>query len=417
MDFRWRLEYRFWSSPAATVGRVFLLLISLVSLARASTAVLHMPDFDLWSYRFNTDPGLRGTGPTFRGEFALDGNQFLPETALDPARRAANIFAFDTSEIVPPGLSVNSYQIESVSLTLKLRNGSFGTIQYSETPESPSTALAETIGGSWSQARPIELFGVGLAQGYSFDFGQNDTEDLLFAEGDAPYTDIGYIAYPLAGGDEPGQYVDLSNNITGGYSATAMGNTTAPFVAAPWAIGKVPGLSYADPVPNNTIFTFEINLDGVGVELYLQESLANGKLAFAVTSLHAASQPGSGSLAAYPQWFMKEAVGQIGGAEPATLEIDYTIVELGSPGDFDADDDVDGRDYLLWQRGVSQSALSAEDLADWQQFYGSSPTVSARESSTLAGNISIPEPNSLMLVVCGIIINFAQRKPVMGGLR
>ncbi|QEG33733.1 hypothetical protein [Bythopirellula goksoeyrii] len=395
------------------------LIVLMANPARADSATWAAPDFDLWSYQFNTDPGIRGTGPTFRGEFALDGNQFVPETAADPARRSSNIIAFDTSSDISPGLPATSYEIELVTMTLKLRNSSFGTepIQYSETPETPVAALTEAMGGSWSVARPIELFGVGLTQGYTdFDFGPNDPEDLLLSEGDFPYTAAGYIAYPLAGNSsDPGQYVDVSNNITGGYSATAVGNTASPFDAAPWAIGKVPGLVHGDPVANNTIFTFEINLAEVGVEQYLQESLANGSLAFAVSSLHAASQPGTGGFSEYPQWFLKEAVGHnIGGAEAATLQIDYSIIEQNQPGDFDSDEDVDGRDFLIWQRGGSNSFLGADDLSDWQLHYGTNSTATTLDTSTPSFMVSVPEPTSLMLVIFGVIMNLTSRMPLTG---
>jgi len=40
------------------------------------------------------------------------------------------------------------------------------------------------------------------------------------------------------------------------------------------------------------------------------------------------------------------------------------------PGDFDLDRDVDGFDFLKWQRGESPTPLSASDLADWETNYG-----------------------------------------------
>jgi hypothetical protein len=57
-------------------------------------------------------------------------------------------------------------------------------------------------------------------------------------------------------------------------------------------------------------------------------------------------------------------------------------------GDFDADDDVDGRDFLAWQRGNSPNPLSASDLADWQGNYG---------FGTLAATTAVPEPSCLAL--------------------
>ena len=50
-------------------------------------------------------------------------------------------------------------------------------------------------------------------------------------------------------------------------------------------------------------------------------------------------------------------------------------------GDFDEDGDVDGRDFLVWQRDPSVG-----DLADWQASY---------VVSFLAGNLSVPEPSAL----------------------
>jgi hypothetical protein len=41
-------------------------------------------------------------------------------------------------------------------------------------------------------------------------------------------------------------------------------------------------------------------------------------------------------------------------------------------GNFDGDGDVDGRDFLIWQRGGSPTAGSAADLAAWQSNYGTS---------------------------------------------
>ncbi len=58
-----------------------------------------------------------------------------------------------------------------------------------------------------------------------------------------------------------------------------------------------------------------------------------------------------------------------------------------APGDFDNDGDVDGRDFLAWQRGESPDPLSAGDLADWQLNYGTSG-LSA---------ISVPEPCCLCI--------------------
>lgn len=67
-----------------------------------------------------------------------------------------------------------------------------------------------------------------------------------------------------------------------------------------------------------------------------------------------------------------------------------------SPGDFDNDGDVDGRDFLIWQRGDSPSPLSAGDLAAWQSNYG------AGGLSAEASAVSVPEPGSMLLIALGL---------------
>ncbi|MCA9235194.1 MAG: hypothetical protein KDA44_06970, partial [Planctomycetales bacterium] len=46
------------------------------------------------------------------------------------------------------------------------------------------------------------------------------------------------------------------------------------------------------------------------------------------------------------------------------------IPPVVGPGDFDEDGDVDGGDFLAWQRGNSPTPLSADDLAAWQANFG-----------------------------------------------
>ena len=61
-----------------------------------------------------------------------------------------------------------------------------------------------------------------------------------------------------------------------------------------------------------------------------------------------------------------------------------------SPGDFDGDGDVDGRDFLAWQRGDSPSPTSATDLAAWQANYGAGGLVAIS---------AVPEPSAWLLTL------------------
>lgn len=71
----------------------------------------------------------------------------------------------------------------------------------------------------------------------------------------------------------------------------------------------------------------------------------------------------------------------------------YSDVTQVAPGDFDGDGDVDGRDFLAWQRGESPDPLSSADLTLWQDNYGTVPTLVAS---------SVPEPGSCLLILISV---------------
>ncbi len=66
----------------------------------------------------------------------------------------------------------------------------------------------------------------------------------------------------------------------------------------------------------------------------------------------------------------------------------------GLPGDFDADGDVDGADFLVWQRGGSPNGASAEDLNTWRANFG--------DVASVAATTSVPEPTSFLLAFLGL---------------
>ena len=84
--------------------------------------------------------------------------------------------------------------------------------------------------------------------------------------------------------------------------------------------------------------------------------------------------------------------------------------------DFDDDSDVDGRDFLLWQRGFGTSPgaelgdgdangdgdVDAADLSVWQLQYG--------EPGHLAAVVSVPEPVTVLLLGCAAIVALSRRK-------
>lgn len=68
----------------------------------------------------------------------------------------------------------------------------------------------------------------------------------------------------------------------------------------------------------------------------------------------------------------------------------------GIPGDFDGDDDVDGRDFLIWQRGGTSPPLDPALLAAWQANYGSG-------TGGLVAIAAVPEPATGLLLISGIV--------------
>ncbi len=72
----------------------------------------------------------------------------------------------------------------------------------------------------------------------------------------------------------------------------------------------------------------------------------------------------------------------------------YTLLTVYTPeprADFNSDGDVDGNDFLTWQRGESPNPLSAEDLSLWQDQFGT--------TSSLSLSTTIPEPSSIMMIL------------------
>ena len=90
-----------------------------------------------------------------------------------------------------------------------------------------------------------------------------------------------------------------------------------------------------------------------------------------------------------------------------TVTINLTGV-VHRQGDYNFDGHVDGRDFLVWQRGASPDPLSAADLADWQAAYGTAPLV--------ATQLAVPEPGSVLLLLVGLAaLTSYRRKQVRSG--
>lgn len=78
----------------------------------------------------------------------------------------------------------------------------------------------------------------------------------------------------------------------------------------------------------------------------------------------------------------------------------------GLEGDFDGDNDVDGADFLRWQRDGSPNPLSQSDLLTWESNYGTTASVAAASSVT--------EPASACVLASGAILMLFSRRHLVG---
>ena len=104
------------------------------------------------------------------------------------------------------------------------------------------------------------------------------------------------------------------------------------------------------------------------------------------------------------------------GDDPPQLIIDFID---NRSADFDRDTDVDGGDFMAWQRGFGtpsavkadgdangDSSVTGTDLGLWTSQYGTPLPL----AGLAAGSATVPEPASGGLVVVGVIMALAQRR-------
>ncbi|QDV74029.1 hypothetical protein K2D_22660 [Planctomycetes bacterium K2D] len=367
-------------------------------------------DIDAWVYTNNdSGSGSRFQSPTFT-DLSIDPetNQFVRGNATGASRLGMALMAFQTSDQIAPANDPTRYRIESVKVTAWARRAplSSGDLLYTDQPLSHIDLLTEAQSGNVSSQKPFELFGVGFRDGYEgFDLG-NASGDLLYSEASEPYSGEGgsYIAYPIAG-DGEGQYIDVSNSYTGGFSATSPTEQTDPFTAAPWAIGKT-AAAVGSVLAGNINFTFELDLSLPGVAQYVQESLSDGSIGFMLSSMHRTGVMGQ-SGGAYPEWRMREgASGQLF----ASLAIEYSLLAI--PGDYDGNGFVEQADYDVWSQaygstvtpstgadGNGDGFIDAADYSVWRDAFAGSPV------------LAVPEPTACLTAILALANLSLLRRP------
>ncbi|MGD7654621.1 MAG: hypothetical protein ACQCXQ_15490 [Verrucomicrobiales bacterium] len=284
-------------SPGGLGGLArFTCLAATLPLA-AGTYQLDQPSADRWMYPANSTPGSRAQASTFSA---------LPASSGQDDRYGFFLMAFDTAALIPPGLDPDNYQIESITLTATI--GQDGLFTYDPTADPVATYSTPDSAATLADAdtgRPLELHGAGF---------RNDYTAATYAETD-PYGDASpgnRNAFPL-GYDSSGSSRDVSNNVTDG------------FESIPWSVGTAP-LTPGAAVPLDTVFTFEIDLTLPGVAGYLRQSLSDGKIWLALSSLHPAVQSGGEFVSYYTSNdFLHQLVGGYAPALAAQITINHPL--------------------------------------------------------------------------------------------
>ncbi len=296
-------------------------LLAFRAFAAGFTLDVPSPSMDRWMYPFNFEPATRPVAPTF--------------ASFDPrfdTRDAQFLLGWDTTALVSAHLGPRNYLLRRARLTLTITADM--AFVYDPTYDSFRTYLTNQPGylPDADPGRPVELYGAAFRKGFT---GPTFTEN-------SSYGPLGPIAggnisigtrnvYPVMFGAD-GEPLDVSNNV-GQHNETW---TNAPFEARPWAVGRTTNAAAGDLVPEDSKFTFDLDLADPLVAGYVQRALDGGWLPLVVNSLSPAVQitpggTGGGGVGNYPQWSTRKNLLY----DAPRLEIEGAIVT-------DVDTDQDG---------------------------------------------------------------------------
>lgn len=309
----------------------FAALVAAAAPAWASfhDVVIDPIPFDRWMYPFNGTPGTRNLAPTF-GAVHADPDSF-------DNKDATLILAVNTVAAgIPAGQGAANYLPVKLRITATHFEGEF---LYDPTYDAWQTYLAPTDPGyvpDTDPGRPIELYGVGLRNGYTlplrvgvvgpagppgFEEGERYCESSCGGLGQGIRN-----AFPWDPGAADPQG-DVSNNVRRRPPLTGSG-----FDPFPWAIGiSTSGLNPGDPVPQGVFgvspgetFEFDVELHDPDILAYVRQGLNAGVLAFAITSMHEVQAQVGGT---NPNFYNRESTDTA--AIDPTMEIVAYVPEPG----------------------------------------------------------------------------------------
>jgi len=294
------------------------------------------PSDDRWHYPFNFTPGSRAIMSSFGAVF----DQFNDRDGIV-------LVAWETGDLIPPGMGAENYNIDSIDITLTNQANDFSipgwqvdlTVDEWFTHDVnldgvinadgiPAGEAGDTDGESddLDPGRTIDLFGVAFDAGAPFS--EATWIESSFYLGGNGNGDVPRNPYPFQY-DEDGNRLHVEDCIKGLHN-DALG--VFSFTPQPWAIGIPQGYTPgAQVTPFDVTFSVDLTLSGGDVKRYFQEQLNNGRIIVAITSL--AEVAVQGSATAVPAFYSKEGMALDPGAAPASLSI--VLNDCAKDGDLD----------------------------------------------------------------------------------
>jgi hypothetical protein len=327
------------------------------SLAGAQTHNFNVPSDDRWHYPFNATPGTRFVGSCF-------GAAGIP-TFND--RDGEVMVAWNTSASIPTGQGAASYQIASITVTL--RNIADAQWPIDLTPDEwftfdlngdtfinadgiPRGQPGDTDGESddADAGRPIEMFGMGFGPVFT---AQSWNEFSIYVGSDS-FGDFQRDPFPFVFRPGTAEMLHVEDNVKGLHNAglsppfCTPSDSQCPFTPTPWAIGVPVGYTPgSQATPFDVTFTIDLTQSGGLVRQYFQQQLDAGRVMVAVTCLRETAVMGGQN--GFPTFFMKESPDP--GSLPARLTIVLSPCSAGD-GDINCDGSTDMTDVPLFVNAV-----------------------------------------------------------------
>jgi hypothetical protein len=297
-----------------------------------ATHTFSPPTFDRWNYGFNSAVGTRAVGATF--------SAFGSGYPFDD-RDGQVLLGFLTGDVVEVLLPESSYRVTACTIEVAIASDD---IPYDATPDSWATYQPDGPADA-DVGRPTSLSGAHFRNGWTgWSFGEDGEFGDAMASGVRNCFPVDF--------DQDGNARDISNNLTEAFDPTV------------WATGTVDGVPAGSIIPAYSTLIFDVDVNDVDVQCYLRRSLSDGLVEFMVTSLHPASEPGSGGESNYPDWVLKEnALVELGITSAASLSITVDLrPPSGVPGDVTGDGIVNVEDLLGVLEAFGRCPCCAADL-------------------------------------------------------